>query len=58
MAGLERSIEDEQLSQNDMRTYMTIGAFEELARYMAGVPGRKKARISSTRAAGSSIAAK
>ena len=42
MAGLERSIEDEQLSQNDMRTYMTIGAFEELARYMAGVPGRKK----------------
>ena len=42
MAGLERSIKDEQLSQNDMRTYMTIGAFEELARYMAGVPGRKK----------------
>jgi len=42
MAGLERSLEDEQLSQNDMRTYMTIGAFEELARYMAGVPGRKK----------------
>jgi VWFA-related protein len=42
MAGLERSVEDEQLSQNDMRTYMTIGAFEELARYMAGVPGRKK----------------
>ena len=42
MAGLERSIQDEQLSQNDMRTYMTVGAFEELARYMAGVPGRKK----------------
>jgi len=42
MAGLERSIEDEQMSQNDMRTYMTIHAFEELARYMAGVPGRKK----------------
>jgi len=42
MAGLERSLEDEQLSQNDMRTYMTINAFEELARYMAGVPGRKK----------------
>jgi VWFA-related protein len=42
MAGLERSLEDEQLSQNDMRTYLTIHAFEELARYMAGVPGRKK----------------
>ena len=42
MAGLERSIQDEQMSQNDMRTYMTIGAFEELAGYMAGVPGRKK----------------
>jgi len=42
MAGLERSIQDEQMSQNDMRTYMTIEAFEELARYMAGVPGRKK----------------
>jgi VWFA-related protein len=42
MAGLERSIQDEQLSQNDMRTYMTVDAFEELARYMAGVPGRKK----------------
>ena len=42
MAGLERSIEDEQLSQNDMRTFMTVAAFEELARYMAGVPGRKK----------------
>jgi len=42
MAGLERSIQDEQMSQNDMRTYMTIHAFEELARYMAGVPGRKK----------------
>ena len=42
MAGLERTIEDEQMSQNDMRTYLTISAFEELARYMAGVPGRKK----------------
>lgn len=42
MAGLERAIKDEQLSQDDMRTYMTIGAFGELARYMAGVPGRKK----------------
>jgi len=42
MAGLERSLEDEQISQNDMRTYMTVNAFEELARYMAGVPGRKK----------------
>lgn len=42
MAGLERSIRDEQHSQNDMRTYMTIAAFEELARYMAGIPGRKK----------------
>ncbi|HYM79281.1 MAG TPA: VWA domain-containing protein [Candidatus Dormibacteraeota bacterium] len=41
-AGLERAIQDEQMSQNDMRTYMTIHAFEELARYMAGVPGRKK----------------
>jgi len=42
MAGLERSIQEEQSSQNDMRTYLTIGAFGELARYMAGVPGRKK----------------
>lgn len=42
MAGLQRSIQDEQASQNDMRTYLTIGAFGELARYMAGVPGRKK----------------
>jgi VWFA-related protein len=41
-AGLERAIQDEQMSQNDMRTFMTIHAFEELARYMAGVPGRKK----------------
>jgi VWFA-related protein len=42
MAGLERTIKDEQMSQDDMRTYMTIHAFGELARYMAGVPGRKK----------------
>jgi len=42
MGGLQRALEDEQLSQNDMRTYLTVHAFEELARYMAGVPGRKK----------------
>src|SRR5207302_5980686 len=38
MDGPDPAIDDEQLSQNDMRTYMTIEAFEELARYMAGVP--------------------
>ena len=41
-AGLERTLEDQQLSQDDMRTYLTIAAFGDLARYMAGVPGRKK----------------
>jgi VWFA-related protein len=41
MAGLERSIEKEQLSQEEMRTHLTIDAFEQLARYLSGIPGRK-----------------
>ena len=41
MAGLERSIIEEQASQEEMRTHLTIDAFEQLARYLSGIPGRK-----------------
>ncbi len=41
MAGIERSIMKEQLSQEEMRTHLTIDAFEQLARYLSGIPGRK-----------------
>jgi len=41
MALMEQSVEDAKLSQDDLRLLITVDAFDQLARYLSGIPGRK-----------------